>query len=136
VKIAVLSDIHANIWALDAVLDVLELAGPDVIVVTGDVAYGPKPIETIHRLTSISPKPLFVMGNADREMVEYMEGKPVGETMKPEIFEVMAWCVSHFSSDELAFLSSFRKTVAVKHPNLGEILFCHGTPGSVLAASR
>ena len=48
-RLAVLSDIHANLAALDAVCD--ELGTVDEVWVLGDiVGYGPQPNEVIRRL--------------------------------------------------------------------------------------
>lgn len=47
-KIAVNSDIHSNIYALDEVLDDIEAKDVDMTVCTGDlVGYGTKPNEIL-----------------------------------------------------------------------------------------
>lgn len=45
-RVAVLSDIHGVLPALEAVLAEPEVAGADLIVLTGDLAAGPMPVET------------------------------------------------------------------------------------------
>jgi Icc-related predicted phosphoesterase len=45
----VLSDIHGNLPALQAVLADVEEAGADIVVFGGDVAAGPMPVETRDR---------------------------------------------------------------------------------------
>ncbi|MEI8611574.1 metallophosphoesterase family protein [Enterovibrio sp. Hal110] len=40
-RIALISDIHSNIYALDAVLDDIRHQGVDVVVNLGDILYGP-----------------------------------------------------------------------------------------------
>lgn len=63
-KIAVLSDIHGNILALEAVLKDIELRGPDLIFCLGDlVGYGAFPNEVIS-LISWRRIPT-IMGNYD-----------------------------------------------------------------------
>ena len=69
-SVAVLSDIHGVMPALDAVL-----AGPDLqragrIVLTGDIAAGPQPAQVLDRLLGMGDKVVWVRGNADRELVE------------------------------------------------------------------
>lgn len=50
-QLAVLSDIHANLPALDAALDFVRMLGLNDVVVLGDVVgYGPHPVECIERL--------------------------------------------------------------------------------------
>ncbi|KGJ48558.1 serine/threonine protein phosphatase [Clostridium sp. NCR] len=63
-KIAVISDIHSNIYALDSVLADIETKGVDMIVCTGDlVGYGTRPNEVIQTLKK--NKILTIMGNYD-----------------------------------------------------------------------
>ncbi|MEF3419289.1 metallophosphoesterase family protein, partial [Escherichia coli] len=60
-KIAVISDIHSNIYALDAVLADIETKDVDITVCTGDlVGYGTKPNEVIETLKK--NKILTIMG--------------------------------------------------------------------------
>lgn len=63
-KIAVISDIHSNIYALDSVLADIETKDVDMIVCTGDlVGYGTRPNEVIETLKK--NKILTIMGNYD-----------------------------------------------------------------------
>ena len=69
-RIAVLSDIHGNPIALDAVLaDIEANGGADEYLVLGDlVAIGYDPIAVLERLTAL-PGVRFVEGNTDRYVV-------------------------------------------------------------------
>lgn len=63
-KIAVISDIHSNIYALDAVLADIETKDVDMTVCTGDlVGYGTRPNEVIQTLKK--NKIFTIMGNYD-----------------------------------------------------------------------
>ncbi|OSB09105.1 metallophosphoesterase family protein [Paraclostridium bifermentans] len=63
-KIAVISDIHSNLYALDSVLADIETKDVDMIVCTGDlVGYGTRPNEVIESLKK--NKILTIMGNYD-----------------------------------------------------------------------
>lgn len=63
-KIAVISDIHSNIYALDSVLADIDTKDVDVTVCTGDlVGYGTRPNEVIETLKK--NKILTIMGNYD-----------------------------------------------------------------------
>ncbi|WP_170075431.1 metallophosphoesterase family protein [Paraclostridium dentum] len=63
-KIALISDIHSNIYALDSVLADIETKDVDMIVCTGDlVGYGTRPNEVIQTLKK--NKILTIMGNYD-----------------------------------------------------------------------
>ena len=63
-RVAVLSDMHGNCLALDAVLDDLAGEGIDQFVCLGDaIQGGPQPAETVARLRELSLP--VVIGNAD-----------------------------------------------------------------------
>jgi predicted phosphodiesterase len=66
-SVAVLSDIHGVMPALDAVLAEPDLQRADRIVLTGDIAAGPQPAEVLDRLLGLGDKVVWVRGNADRE---------------------------------------------------------------------
>lgn len=68
-RVAVFSDVHGNLAALEAVLAAAEAAGVDEHWVVGDlVAHGPRPAEVLRRLAEL-PKARFVRGNTDRYVV-------------------------------------------------------------------
>ncbi|NIW96181.1 MAG: hypothetical protein GWN20_25895, partial [Phycisphaerae bacterium] len=63
-RLAIISDIHGNLIALEAVLAVLAQEEIDQMVCLGDVAAtGPQPHETIARLRELNCP--VVMGNTD-----------------------------------------------------------------------
>jgi predicted phosphodiesterase len=66
-QIAILSDIHGNTLALDAVFDDIKArGGADAYWILGDlVAMGPDPVGVLERLNEL-PNAIFVRGNTDR----------------------------------------------------------------------
>lgn len=63
-KIGIISDIHSNIYALEAVLDDMESRNFDLIACTGDlVGYGTRPNEVIDTIRK--NRILTIMGNYD-----------------------------------------------------------------------
>jgi len=69
-KIAVITDLHANLPALQAALAAIQAEGCDLIVHTGDaIAIGPQPCECLDALLS-APGVQFVMGNHDAYFVD------------------------------------------------------------------
>ena len=64
-KIAVLTDVHANLPALEAALNAIEDAGCERIYHTGDaIGIGPFPAECLARLLA-TPRMRLIMGNHD-----------------------------------------------------------------------
>ena len=64
-SVAVLSDVHGVLPVLDAVLAEPDVAAADLIVVTGDHASGPQPVEVLDRLVGLGDRCVLVRGNAD-----------------------------------------------------------------------
>src|SRR6186713_3242878 len=66
-RIAILSDIHANREAFDAVLEAVREHGPDELVLLGDlVGYGPDPVHVIEKAAHLmADGALCIMGNHD-----------------------------------------------------------------------
>ena len=71
-RIAVLSDIHGNALALDAVLADVTAQGPfDRVVVAGDLVWsGPRPREVVDRLLAFGAA--MIRGNTDA----FFDGQP------------------------------------------------------------
>ena len=122
-RVAALSDIHGNLPALEAVLQDLAGEEPDLIVVCGDVASGPLPVETLEILRSL-PNARFLHGNADRGLVAAYDNSPKPKWAGP----AADWCASQLSREDRDFLASFPDVVRIDVEGLGRILFCHGSP--------
>ena len=68
-RIAALSDIHSNIYALETVLQDVRRQAPDLTVNLGDILYGPiAPRATYDRL--MEAELLTIRGNQDRQIYE------------------------------------------------------------------
>lgn len=68
-RLAIVSDIHGNLLALDAVIADLDHVRPDAVVLGGDLALGgPNPVEVVDRLRELGwPS---VLGNTDDALDE------------------------------------------------------------------
>ncbi len=120
-SVAVLSDIHGVLPVLDAVLAEPDVAGADRIVVTGDHAAGPMPVEVLDRLAGVGPRCVLVRGNADRELVEVALG---GTSEHPE----SVWAAGQLRPDQVDLLANLPHPVVLEIDGFGPVAFCHGTP--------
>ena len=68
-RVAVVSDVHGNLPALEAVLAEVEAADVDAVVCCGDVVGGAFSAEVLDRLAAL-PEIRFVRGNGDRMVLE------------------------------------------------------------------
>jgi len=125
--VAALYDIHANLPALEAVLQDLRRAGVDQAVIGGDVLPGPMPRETIQCLLDLDMPLRFIRGNGDREVLALVQGGETGGV--PERFrESMMWVARQLNGDDEQLLVSLPETLRLRIGGLGEVLFCHATP--------
>ncbi len=105
-RIAVLTDLHANREATQAVLAEIERLAPDRIALLGDlVGYGPDPafaVEAAQRL--VSDGALCVLGNHDEAALQ----GPAG--MTPHAHDAILWTRQQLSAAHLAFLATLPLT--------------------------
>jgi len=124
-RVAVLADIHGNLPALEAVLADIAVTDADLLMICGDVASGPLPIETLEVLRAL-PRARFVRGNADRGLVTAFDGEELPRLPGP----AFDWCASQLLREHRDFLASFSEPVSVEVDGVGRVLFCHGSPRS------
>jgi len=130
-KIVVISDIHGNCVALDAVLNDLEAGERETIVCLGDaIQGGPQPAETVARLRGI--KCPVVMGNSDAWLLTGVEtgSEPISADRRKKLSAVREWSLGKLSDNDKRFIESFQPTITLPL-NPRKSLFCfHGTPQS------
>ncbi len=122
-SVAVLSDIYGVLPALDAVLADLENIPVDRIVVTGDIACGPQPTQVIDRLLELGKHIVWVRGNADRELVDLVQG---GDAIHAD--DISIWAATQLLPAHVALLDSLPHPVVLEIEGFDSVMFCHGTP--------
>ena len=115
-RLAVLSDIHANLAALDAVRE--DLPDVDEVWVLGDiVGYGPQPNEVIAALQELGAR--SVMGNHD--------GAAIGQVdvtwFNPDAARAIAWTAGVVDGNTRAYLATLPEV-----RREGELTAVHGSP--------
>jgi putative phosphoesterase len=119
--VAVLSDIHGALPVLDAVLAEPQVAAAELVVVTGDHAAGPMPVEVLDRLVALGERCVLVRGNADRELVAVAHGHDCG-------IDVSNWAGRQLRPDQVELLDRLPHPVRVDVDGFGTVVFCHGSP--------
>lgn len=128
-KIAVLSDIHANLHALEAVWQDLEAQSPDAVYCLGDlVGYGAFPREVVDFIRAHDLP--AVMGNYDEGVGFDLDDcgrayrDPEDEARgKQSLFRSK----EHTAAENIAFLRSLPKQIRLERATW-ELLMLHGTP--------
>jgi len=139
-RVAALYDIHANLPALEAVLDDIRRASVDLVVVGGDVIPGPMPRETLAELTSLDIPTRFIYGNGELAVLAQIDatdpsavsywGTTSGEPLPEPFRDVLRWTALQIQPDYDPLLRRWPKTLRIEIDGLGAVLFCHGTPRS------
>ena len=125
-RIAVISDVHANLPALRAVLADINAVAPDAVVSCGDLAAGPLPHPTIDLLRGLDIPVYCVRGNADRAMIETFDG-----TADPAGI-LMAWASIQLTRDERghAHMQFDRQAGRYRLVNAGSVGMPYGQSGA------
>lgn len=126
-RIAVISDIHGNCIALDAVLADQRARALDQVVCLGDaIQGGPQPAETVARLRELGCA--IVMGNADAWLLTGQNTSPT-EAITDRQRAVREWSLARLTHADRAFIAAFTPTVTLDLG--GRRLRCfHGSPTS------
>jgi predicted phosphodiesterase len=130
-RIAVISDLHANCVALDAVLTELAQDKIGQLVCLGDsIQGGPQPAETVARLRELGCP--LVMGNADAWLLSGQEtgDEPISPARWEKLYRVRDWSLAQLSSADQAFIANFQPTVEISLPDGRKLLCFHGSPKS------
>jgi predicted phosphodiesterase len=127
-RIAVISDIHGNCFALDVALADIRRAAVDQVVCLGDaIQGGAQPAEVVARLRELGCP--VVMGNADAWLLTGQETgaeQPATDQMRA----IREWSLAQLSSPDRAFMAGFQPTVALALGGGRELLCFHGSPHS------
>ncbi|MCY6960489.1 metallophosphoesterase family protein [Clostridium brassicae] len=126
-RIAVISDIHGNIKALEAVLEDIKKREADTIVCLGDlVGYGPFPNEVVKRIKEEDI--LNIIGNYDTAVVwndiKYIQDNELNRNF------ALGWSVAEVSEENKKYLKRLPDDIVIA--DKGKVItFVHGSNRSV-----
>jgi putative phosphoesterase len=126
-RIALISDIHANEIALRAVLADIDQIGVDQLVCLGDVAtLGPRPNDVIAILRD--GKVPCILGNHDEFLLnaqlvlQYTQHRPVIDSID--------WCRNQLAGDELTYFETMPRHLEIPLNGSDKLFLYHGSPRS------
>ncbi|MDO8879217.1 MAG: metallophosphoesterase family protein [Coriobacteriia bacterium] len=128
-RIGLYSDVHANLPALQAVLDHMQAEGITERYCLGDlVGYGPHPVEVIARMRAIGDT--VVQGNFDRALGARLRDSGSNLPTPQETLdaaESYAYTIAAMSREDERYLSALPREIVLEIDGV-RILLCHGTP--------
>lgn len=135
-RIGLISDIHGNFTALEAVLADLATHPVDALICLGDVAtLGPQPKQVIAKLKELGCP--CITGNHESALLD-LENVPKYQ-IAPSLIPTVEWCAGLLNADEMNYLRSFQPTLEVPVEDDLSLLCYHGSPqsniGQILATT-
>jgi predicted phosphodiesterase len=125
-RTALVSDVHGNAVALEALLADLDREPVDQVAALGDMAQGgPQPAEVVDRVAALGWP--VVLGNADAFLLDPDAG---AEEASEGQLEARAWSVERLGAQRLETIRGFAPTVEAELGGGHTLLAFHGSPGS------
>jgi len=120
-RVAILSDIHGNQIALEAVLrDLKRQPNIDQLVIAGDLCLnGPRPRQTLDAVSELQCP--VIMGNTDNDIVT---GNPVKKGKK----KIVDWTREQIKSKGIDYLASLPFSHLIPNPEGSDLLVVHANP--------
>jgi len=119
--LAVLSDIHGNLPALEAVLADARERGADRFLFLGDyAALGPWPVECVALVESVQPVAML-RGNHERWLTDPSDMPPANERMRAAV----DWELEQLGPETVALQAALPATATIDGT-----LYCHASPGT------
>lgn len=117
-RVAILSDVHGNLEALEAVLIAIHRESVDRVVVLGDVVgYGPDPVACINRIREASA--ICLLGNHDQALVDADRLHELNAMARDTLLRSR----DLLGTEEMAYLRSF----VFRHVE-GDAVYTHANP--------
>lgn len=128
-QIALISDIHGNLVALEAAMAAIDALHVDRIVCLGDVAsMGAQPHKTVRYLASRDMP--MVMGNTDANLLNPPALPDNANEFVQRFIAINQWCAEQLTSADRDFIQSFQSTITIPLENGRDLLCFHGSPRS------
>jgi len=126
IKIAVLSDIHGNVQALEAILEDVNSDDVSHIIIAGDhICDGPEPNRVIDIIKNLSNS-CIIKGNKEDYIISLKDGKNQ-HWRKYKQFASILWTYQNISEDNIKYIKSLDFNCVYKYDKLNPIRIVHGS---------
>jgi predicted phosphodiesterase len=130
-KYAVLSDVHGNLPALDAILRDLSREQIDRILIAGDLVSGcPYPSETVARLRELQTNGIpthIIRGNNEGYLLSMQRGDSPPGMLTSRQWGTTRWTWQQLGQEGMDWIGSLPFRISLDGPD-GALLMLHGSP--------
>jgi predicted phosphodiesterase len=128
-RLAVLADVHANLPALEAVIDEIRRQRVDGIIAAGDyLSSGPHPVEVVRLLRGLGAH--MVRGNAEGYFLAFDGGDAPDPWYTSHQWAALRWSYRQLDEETLEFLGRLPDQRVLDIDGAAPIRVVHGSPRS------
>jgi predicted phosphodiesterase len=126
-RLAVLSDIHANLHALEAVIQDMQPFEVDHVIVAGDlINWGPFSVEVLERITTLGWG--LIRGNHEYYLLDHNTSRAPEEW---KYFDTPPWLNSQLRGRWKNTIAAWPETLSLRYPDAPLIRVVHGSPRNI-----
>jgi predicted phosphodiesterase len=127
IRFAVLADIHANLPALQAVLDDICQQSVNATILAGDfITGGPAPSQVLELVSTRIEH--VILGNADIRLLDYGKYHLSDLWRGREQWAAMQWTLDHLSKADMRFLAHWSQSKVIEVNGKARVRVVHGSP--------
>ena len=130
-RIAILSDIHGNLPALEAVLDDIAQTKLkiDHTIVAGDVVnWGPFSAQVMQRV--VSEGWAVIRGNNEFYVLDYSTPRAPAEWSDTAYWPLLPWLKEQLTGRWETVIAAWPDSLSLRFPDAPPVYICHGAPGN------
>lgn len=128
-RIAVITDVHANLPAMESVVRDMAGQSPDMLVFLGDlVMAGTRPSELVDLMISLDPA-IWIKGNTDDWLKVIEDDYEAADERESIILEMNAWAKERLNDSQIRTVVDRPISQGFEAGGHG-LTFCHGSPAS------
>jgi predicted phosphodiesterase len=134
-RLALLSDVHANLPALEAVVRDIDLHAPDAVCVLGDLVNGCAwPVETLDLLVDRG-WPMLI-GNHDDAVLQLGTPRMEPRYADRRYYATLWWTRERLASRHVALVERLPEELSLAFEDAPAVRLFHGLPGNFFAGFR
>lgn len=125
-RIAILSDIHGNNVAFEAVLEDIRYKGMEEIIIAGDHFNDiPQPMQVFNKLNMT--KAWIIKGNKEERVLNYHKGKFPEWNSYLQMASFL-WTYKQFNAEVFDYIQKLPEQIVIELPEKDSIRVVHGSP--------